>query len=76
MMLLVPPGTDPPPTLGHQLKSGGNVHVTKKFRRCTVPTISALIHCCDVMLTSYYPVQVRSKQHFCMLSCGVYNPLL
>ncbi|KAK3156687.1 hypothetical protein QOZ80_2AG0110520 [Eleusine coracana subsp. coracana] len=59
MMLLVPPGTDPPPTLGHQLRSGGNVHAMKKFRQCTVPTISALIHCCGVMLTSYYPVQVN-----------------
>ncbi|KAK3152819.1 hypothetical protein QOZ80_2BG0163990 [Eleusine coracana subsp. coracana] len=59
MMLLVPPGTDRPPTLGHQLRSGGNVHAMKKFRQCTVPTISALIHCCGVMLTSYYPVQVN-----------------
>ncbi|XP_062218887.1 uncharacterized protein LOC133918828 isoform X2 [Phragmites australis] len=59
MLLLVPPGTDPPPTLGDQARSGGNVHVTKKFRVCTVPTISALIHCCSVMLTSYYAVQVN-----------------
>ncbi|CAN6278368.1 unnamed protein product [Urochloa humidicola] len=59
MLLLVPPGADPPPTLGDQVKSRGNVHVTKKFRVCTVPTISALMHCCSVMLTSYYPVQVN-----------------
>ncbi|CAN6231417.1 unnamed protein product [Urochloa humidicola] len=59
MLLLVPPGTDPPSTLGDQVRSGGNVHVTKKFRVCTVPTISALMHCCSVMLTSYYPVQVN-----------------
>ncbi|CAL4888073.1 unnamed protein product [Urochloa decumbens] len=59
MLLLVPPGADPPPTLGDQVRSGGNVHVTKKFRVCTVPTISALMHCCSVMLTSYYPVQVN-----------------
>ncbi|CAN6244092.1 unnamed protein product [Urochloa humidicola] len=59
MLLLVPPGTDSPPTLGDQVRSGGNVHVTKKFRVCTVPTISALMHCCSVMLTSYYPVQVN-----------------
>ncbi|CAN6251339.1 unnamed protein product [Urochloa humidicola] len=59
MLLLVPPGTDPPPTLGDQVRSGGNVHITKKFRVCTVPTISALMHCCSVMLTSYYPVQVN-----------------
>uniref|UniRef100_J3M5P5 Pre-rRNA-processing protein RIX1 N-terminal domain-containing protein n=1 Tax=Oryza brachyantha TaxID=4533 RepID=J3M5P5_ORYBR len=60
LMLLVPPGNDPPPLLGDQTKwSGGNVHVTKKFRVYTVPTISALIHCCCVMLTSYHPVQVN-----------------
>uniref|UniRef100_A0A0D3G5L6 Pre-rRNA-processing protein RIX1 N-terminal domain-containing protein n=1 Tax=Oryza barthii TaxID=65489 RepID=A0A0D3G5L6_9ORYZ len=60
LMLLVPPGNDPPPMLGDQTKwSGGNVHVTKKFRVYTVPTISVLIHCCCVMLTSYYPVQVN-----------------
>uniref|UniRef100_A0A0E0KZL9 Pre-rRNA-processing protein RIX1 N-terminal domain-containing protein n=1 Tax=Oryza punctata TaxID=4537 RepID=A0A0E0KZL9_ORYPU len=60
VMLLVPPGNDPPPMLGDQTKwSGGNVHVTKKFRVYTVPTISVLIHCCCVMLTSYYPVQVN-----------------
>ncbi|KAL5231909.1 hypothetical protein ABZP36_030685 [Zizania latifolia] len=58
-MLLVPPGSDPPPMLGDQRRSGGNVHVTKKFRVCTVPTISGLIHCCCVMLTTYYPVQVN-----------------
>ncbi len=61
-MLLVPPGNDPPLMLGDQTKwSGGNVHVTKKFRVYTVPTISVLIHCCCVMLTSYYPVQVCPK---------------
>ncbi|KAF8693991.1 hypothetical protein HU200_038564 [Digitaria exilis] len=59
MLLLVPPGVDPPPILGDQIRFGGNVHVTKKFRICTVPTISALMHCCSVMLTSYYPVQVN-----------------
>ncbi|XP_047091380.1 proline-, glutamic acid- and leucine-rich protein 1 isoform X5 [Lolium rigidum] len=59
MMLLVPPGNDPPPVLGDQIKLGGNLHVTKKFRVFTVPTISALAHCCCVMLTSYYPVQVN-----------------
>ncbi|KAG8085081.1 hypothetical protein GUJ93_ZPchr0010g8206 [Zizania palustris] len=58
-MLLVPPGSDPPPMLGDQRRSAGNVHVTKKFRVCTVPTISGLIHCCCVMLTTYYPVQVN-----------------
>ncbi|TKW38731.1 hypothetical protein SEVIR_1G135200v4 [Setaria viridis] len=59
MLLLVPPGADSPPTLGDQVRSGGDVHVTKKFRAYTVPTISALMHCCSVMLTSYYPVQVN-----------------
>ncbi|KAJ1283929.1 hypothetical protein BS78_03G164900 [Paspalum vaginatum] len=59
MLLLVPPGADPPPTLADQIRSEGNVHVTKKFRACTVPIISALMHCCSVMLTSYYPVQVN-----------------
>ncbi|KAF0928080.1 hypothetical protein E2562_037723 [Oryza meyeriana var. granulata] len=64
LMLLVPPGNDPPPMLGDQTKwSGGNVHVTKKFRVYTVPTISVLIHCCCVMLTSYYPVQVNVPVH-------------
>uniref|UniRef100_A0A453HS85 Pre-rRNA-processing protein RIX1 N-terminal domain-containing protein n=1 Tax=Aegilops tauschii subsp. strangulata TaxID=200361 RepID=A0A453HS85_AEGTS len=58
MMLLVPPGNDPPPVLGDQVKLGGNLHVTKKFGVFTVPTISALAHCCCMMLTSYYPVQV------------------
>jgi len=63
MLLLVPPGADPPPTLGDQVRSGANVHITKKFRVCTVPTISALMHCCSVMLTSYYPVQVGQNHN-------------
>jgi hypothetical protein len=68
MLLLVPPGADPLPTLGDEVMPGGNVHVMKKFRVFTVPTISALTHCCSVMLTSYYPVQVLSEsEHFCLL---------
>uniref|UniRef100_A0A804PEW4 Pre-rRNA-processing protein RIX1 N-terminal domain-containing protein n=1 Tax=Zea mays TaxID=4577 RepID=A0A804PEW4_MAIZE len=58
MLLLVPPGTDPLPTLGDEVMPGGNVHIMKKFRVFTVPTISALTLCCSVMLTSYYPVNV------------------
>ncbi|KAG2650662.1 hypothetical protein PVAP13_1NG198100 [Panicum virgatum] len=37
MLLLVPPGADPPPTLGDQVRSGANVHITKKFH-VNVPT--------------------------------------
>lgn len=63
MLLLVPPGTDPLPTLGDEVMPGGNVHIMKKFRVFTVPTISALTLCCSVMLTSYYPVQVNVPIH-------------
>ncbi|XP_066317836.1 uncharacterized protein [Miscanthus floridulus] len=66
MLLLVPPGADPLPTLGDEVMPGGNVHVMKKFRVFTVPTISALTHCCSVMLTSYYPVQVNVPIHALM----------
>ncbi|CAD6248182.1 unnamed protein product [Miscanthus lutarioriparius] len=66
MRLLVPPGADPLPTLGDEVMPGGNVHVMKKFRVFTVPTISALTHCCSVMLTSYYPVQVNVPIHALM----------
>lgn len=66
MLLLVPPGTDPLPTLGDEVMPGGNVHIMKKFRVFTVPTISALTLCCSVMLTSYYPVQVNVPIHALM----------
>jgi tetratricopeptide (TPR) repeat protein len=44
-------------------QANSNVQVLKKFRQCTVPTISVLIHCCSGMLTSYYPVQIKVPVH-------------
>uniref|UniRef100_J3MDW5 Pre-rRNA-processing protein RIX1 N-terminal domain-containing protein n=2 Tax=Oryza brachyantha TaxID=4533 RepID=J3MDW5_ORYBR len=34
-----------------------NFHSSKYFCTFVIPTISALVHCCSVMLTSSYPIQ-------------------
>ncbi|XP_040381262.1 uncharacterized protein LOC102713004 [Oryza brachyantha] len=36
-----------------------NFHSSKYFCTFVIPTISALVHCCSVMLTSSYPIQVN-----------------
>lgn len=60
MMLLAPPGSKLVPPLGGQTTCGDkHIHSTKKFHAYIVPTISALVHCCSMMLTSPYPAQVR-----------------
>ncbi|XP_022681503.1 uncharacterized protein LOC101761096 isoform X3 [Setaria italica] len=59
MMLLAPPGSKLVPPLGGQTTCGDkHIHSTKKFHAYIVPTISALVHCCSMMLTSPYPAQV------------------
>ncbi|GJM88488.1 hypothetical protein PR202_ga04559 [Eleusine coracana subsp. coracana] len=52
MMFLVPRGTDPPPTLGHQLSSGGNFRFNQKY---------TLVCNLVVLITHYYEMQLCSK---------------
>ncbi|XP_008807711.2 proline-, glutamic acid- and leucine-rich protein 1 [Phoenix dactylifera] len=57
--LLVPPGKDPPPPLGGHLGSEeASQPATKVLHALLVPTVSTLMHCCCMMLTNPYPVQV------------------
>lgn len=59
LMPLISPGSKPPPLSGGQTTYGDwNFHSAKKFCTFAVPTISALIHCCSMMLTTSYPIQV------------------
>ncbi|XP_052186561.1 uncharacterized protein LOC127797577 [Diospyros lotus] len=58
MRLLVPPGKDPPPPLGH-LAGEVSEHGTKRPEPLQISTISILMHCCCTMLTCSYPVQVK-----------------
>jgi hypothetical protein len=61
-MLLTPPGSKLVPPLGGQTTCGDkHIYSTKKFHSYAATTISALVHCCSVMLTSSYPVQVHWK---------------
>ncbi|XP_052158693.1 uncharacterized protein LOC127776376 isoform X2 [Oryza glaberrima] len=60
LMPLISPGIKPPPLSGGQTTYGDwNFHSAKKFCTFAVPTISALIHCCSMMLTTSYPIQVN-----------------
>uniref|UniRef100_A0A0E0E1K5 Pre-rRNA-processing protein RIX1 N-terminal domain-containing protein n=1 Tax=Oryza meridionalis TaxID=40149 RepID=A0A0E0E1K5_9ORYZ len=60
LMPLISPGSKPPPQSGGQTTYGNwNIHSAKKFCTFAVPTISALIHCCSMMLTTSYPIQVN-----------------
>nr|XP_025882122.1 uncharacterized protein LOC9267324 isoform X4 [Oryza sativa Japonica Group] len=60
LMPLISPGSKPPPLSGGQTTYGDwNFHSAKKFCTFAVPTISALIHCCSMMLTTSYPIQVN-----------------
>lgn len=57
--LLVPPGKDPPPPLGgHLISEEASQPATKVLHELLVPIVSTLIHCCCMMLTNPYPVQV------------------
>uniref|UniRef100_A0A0E0A983 Pre-rRNA-processing protein RIX1 N-terminal domain-containing protein n=1 Tax=Oryza glumipatula TaxID=40148 RepID=A0A0E0A983_9ORYZ len=59
LMPLISPGSKPPPLSGGQTTYGDwNFHSAKKFCTFAVPTISALIHCCSMMLTTSYPIQI------------------
>ncbi|KAL6602713.1 hypothetical protein ACP70R_043074 [Stipagrostis hirtigluma subsp. patula] len=59
MALLTPAESELVLPLGGQTTYGdGEIHPTKKLCSYVVPTISALIHCCSVMLTCSYPDQV------------------
>ncbi|KAL9265924.1 Proline-, glutamic acid- and leucine-rich protein 1-like protein [Drosera capensis] len=57
--LLIPPGKDPPLSLGGQVvgKDGSSM-VVNTSRKSLVPCISSLMHCCSTMLRNPYPVQV------------------
>ncbi|KAG1366435.1 proline-, glutamic acid- and leucine-rich protein 1 [Cocos nucifera] len=57
--LLVPPGKDPPPLLGGHLRSEeASQPATKVLHELLVPIVCTLIHCCCMMLSNPYPVQV------------------
>ncbi|XP_072960593.1 uncharacterized protein [Typha angustifolia] len=59
MKLLVPPGKDPPPLFGGQLRYEEEPdHATRSLHGSVVPMVSTLIYCCCDMLTNPYPVQV------------------
>ena len=59
MRLLVPPGKEPRPPLGGQSVSGeSSEQATTILHELLVPRVSALIHCCCMMLTIPYPIQV------------------
>lgn len=65
LMLLVPPGTKlVPPVRGQTRYSDGDILLTMKYRARVVLAISGLVHCCSVMLTSSYPIQVCSNSIF------------
>lgn len=56
---LLPPGKDPPPPLGGEHVAKEAVQKTRnRFFQLLVPRVSSLMHCCCVMLTNPYPVQV------------------
>lgn len=59
MRLLVPPGKDPPPPLGGQLMSEGSKKATNMHPRLLISQVSTLMHCCCMMLSTPYPVQVE-----------------
>lgn len=59
LRLLVPPGKDPPPPLGGCRIGDASDHKTKKPERLHISSVSALMHCCYMMLTNTYPVRVR-----------------
>ena len=56
--LLVPPGKDPPPSLGGQIIVGESLNKGERSQQLLTSNISSLINCCCTMLTSFYPVQV------------------
>lgn len=56
---LLPPGKEPPPPLGGPSVEAESVELArKKFWQVLVPRVSSLLHCCCMMLTNPYPVQV------------------
>ncbi|KAL6909796.1 hypothetical protein ACP4OV_001455 [Aristida adscensionis] len=60
MALLAPPGGELiPPLRGQTITYGdGHIHLAKNFCSYVVPTISALTHCCSLMLTIPFPIKV------------------
>ncbi|KAJ6801190.1 proline-, glutamic acid- and leucine-rich protein 1 isoform X2 [Iris pallida] len=70
MRLLVPPGKDPPPPLGGHLMSEPSDQATTKLRELLVPRVSSLMHCCCIMLTNPYPVQVTVPIHLLLALIG------
>ncbi|KAJ6791869.1 proline-, glutamic acid- and leucine-rich protein 1 isoform X2 [Iris pallida] len=70
MRLLVPPGKEPPPPLGGHLMPEPSEQATTKLRELLVPRVSTLMHCCCIMLTNPYPVQVTVPIHLLLALVG------
>jgi len=64
MRLLVPPGKDPPPPLGGQMMTETSEGATTMLPGMVIPRVTTLMHCCSMMLTNPYPVQVECM--FCL----------
>lgn len=56
--LLVPPGRDPPPSLGSKMMTGEAIKTGERSQKMLISSISSLMHCCSLMLTNSFPVQV------------------
>ncbi|CAO2833000.1 unnamed protein product [Amaranthus hypochondriacus] len=56
--LLVPPGKDPPPSLGGNLMKGVALSNGGTSQKSLISSISSLMQSCCIMLTHSYPVQV------------------
>ncbi|MQM03494.1 hypothetical protein Taro_036277 [Colocasia esculenta] len=64
MRLLVPPGKEPPPSLGGQSFSSATLEQsTKKIQEVPVPCVYTLMRCCCIMITSPYPTQATLPVH-------------
>ncbi|XP_010694706.1 uncharacterized protein LOC104907471 isoform X3 [Beta vulgaris subsp. vulgaris] len=56
--LLVPPGTNPPPSLGGIFTTEEALKNGERSQKSLISSISSLMQCCCTMLTDSYPVQV------------------
>ena len=61
---LVPPGKDPPPSLGGHSTGEASDQRIKRPERLQMLSASTLMRCCCTMLTSPYPVQVLLCNYF------------
>ncbi|PIA27884.1 hypothetical protein AQUCO_07400011v1 [Aquilegia coerulea] len=58
MEFLVPPGKKPPPPLGGQESGEASDNAVQRSEQLLFYRVSTLMHCCSMMLTNPYPVQV------------------